>query len=187
MRIVKGANLAAERVEAAVHEWPLAPYRAKAGTDANHKAMLDYALRPEHTDAVAIGIAGHNAFDLAWAHLLAEARGVSEAVTFEMLQGMAPALARAVLAMTGRVVLYTPVVAPSDFDHALAYLFRRLEENAAGDNFLGAYWHMGDPAVFDASAPASTPPSPGATSSGAGPVVPATTPTRSATGARPAS
>ena len=149
VRIVKGANLAAERVEAAVRGWPLAPYGAKAGTDANHKAMLDYALRPEHTDAVAVGIAGHNAFDLAWAHLLAEARGVSEAVTFEMLQGMAPALARAVLAMTGRVVLYTPVVAPSDFDHTLAYLFRRLEENAAGDNFLGAYWHMGDGAVFE--------------------------------------
>ncbi len=60
VRIVKGANLAAERVEAAVRGWPLAPYGAKAGTDANHKAMLDYALRPEHTDAVAVGIAGHN-------------------------------------------------------------------------------------------------------------------------------
>jgi RHH-type transcriptional regulator, proline utilization regulon repressor / proline dehydrogenase / delta 1-pyrroline-5-carboxylate dehydrogenase len=148
VRIVKGANLAAERVEAAVRGWPLAPYGAKAGTDANHKAMLDYALRPEHTEAVSVGVAGHNLFDLAWAHLLAEARGVSEAVTFEMLQGMAPAVARAVLAATGRVVLYTPVVAPSDFDHALAYLFRRLEENAGGDNFLGSYAHLGDDAVF---------------------------------------
>ena len=149
VRIVKGANLAAERVEAAVRGWPLAPYGAKAGTDANHKAMLDYALWPEHAEAVSVGIAGHNVFDLAWAHLLAEARGVSEAVTFEMLQGMAPAIARAVLATTGRVVLYTPVVAPSDFDHALAYLFRRLEENAGGDNFLGAYAHLDDATVFE--------------------------------------
>ena len=148
VRIVKGANLAAERVEAALRGWPLAPYGAKAGTDANHKAMLDYALRPEHADALSVGIAGHNLFDLAWGHLLAEKRGVSEAVTFEMLQGMAPAVARVVLATTGRVVLYTPIVAPSDFDHALAYLFRRLEENAAGDNFLGAYAQLGDAAVF---------------------------------------
>jgi RHH-type proline utilization regulon transcriptional repressor/proline dehydrogenase/delta 1-pyrroline-5-carboxylate dehydrogenase len=138
VRIVKGANLAAERVDATIHEWPLAPYGSKAETDANHKAMLEYALRPEHTAAVQVGVAGHNLFDLAWAHLLADARGVSESVSFEMLQGMAPAAARVVLTTTGRVVLYTPVVDTADFDHALAYLFRRLEENAGGDNFLAA-------------------------------------------------
>ena len=145
VRIVKGANLAAERVDAAVHEWPLAPYGSKAETDANHKAMVEYALRPEHASALAVGVAGHNLFDLAWAHLLAEARGVSQSVSFEMLQGMAPAAARVVLAATGRVVLYTPVVDPADFDHALAYLFRRLEENAGGDNFLAALGEPGRP------------------------------------------
>ena len=138
VRIVKGANLAAERVDAVLHGWPLAPYATKAETDANHKAMVEYALRPEHADALAVGVAGHNLFDVAWAYLLAESRGVGRSVSFEMLQGMAPAAARAVLATTGRVVLYTPVVDPSDFDHALAYLFRRLEENAGGDNYLAA-------------------------------------------------
>ena len=147
VRIVKGANLAAERVDAVVHGWPLAPYATKAETDANHKAMIEYALRPEHTDALAVGVAGHNLFDLAWAHLLAESRGVSASVSFEMLQGMAPAAARVVLATTGRVVLYTPVVDPSDFDHALAYLFRRLEENAGGDNFLAALGASGPPGL----------------------------------------
>ena len=144
IRIVKGANLAAERVDAALHCWALAPYRSKAETDANHKAMIDYALSPEHTGALSVGVAGHNVFDLAWAHLLAESRGVSDAVSFEMLQGMAPALARAVLDTTGRVVLYAPVVNSDDFDHALAYLFRRLEENASGDNFLAALGGSGD-------------------------------------------
>ena len=57
VRIVKGANLAAERVDAVVHGWPLAPYATKAETDANHKAMIEYALRPEHTDALAVGVA----------------------------------------------------------------------------------------------------------------------------------
>jgi RHH-type proline utilization regulon transcriptional repressor/proline dehydrogenase/delta 1-pyrroline-5-carboxylate dehydrogenase len=156
VRIVKGANLGAERVDAALHGWGLAPYATKADTDANHKAMIEYALRPEHTDALTVGIAGHNLFDLAWAHLLASARGVEDAVSFEMLHGMAPALARTVQAETardgggsGRVVLYTPVVAPGDFDHALAYLFRRLEENAGGDNFLAALPDLGSAPVFE--------------------------------------
>jgi RHH-type proline utilization regulon transcriptional repressor/proline dehydrogenase/delta 1-pyrroline-5-carboxylate dehydrogenase len=159
VRIVKGANLAAERVDAALHGWGLAPYATKAATDANHKAMVEYALRPEHAGALSVGIAGHNLFDLAWAHLLASARGMDEAVSFEMLHGMAPALARAVLAATaqgvdagggtGRVVLYTPVVAPDDFDHALAYLFRRLEENAGGENFLAALPDLGSASAFE--------------------------------------
>ena len=148
VRIVKGANLAAERVDAAMHGWPLAPFGTKAGTDANHKAMLEYALRPEHVGALAVGVAGHNVFDLAWAHLLAEARGVQSSVTFELLQGMAPATARAVRDATGRVLLYTPVVAPADFDHALAYLFRRLEENAGGENFIAALADPDDAEAF---------------------------------------
>lgn len=39
---------------------------------------------------VRIGVAGHNLFDVAFAHLLAERRGVGSAVDFEMLIGMAP-------------------------------------------------------------------------------------------------
>ena len=148
VRIVKGANLAAERVDAAMHGWPLAPFGTKAGTDANHKAMLEFALRPEHEGALAVGVAGHNLFDLAWAHLLADARGVESSVTFEMLQGMAPASARAVRAATGSVLLYTPVVAPEDFDHALAYLFRRLEENAGGENFIATLGERHDEPAF---------------------------------------
>jgi RHH-type transcriptional regulator, proline utilization regulon repressor / proline dehydrogenase / delta 1-pyrroline-5-carboxylate dehydrogenase len=149
VRIVKGANLAAERVDAAMHGWPLAPFGSKAGTDANHKAMLEYALRPEHHGALAVGVAGHNLFDLAWAHLLADARNVGPTVSFEMLQGMAPALARSVRDTTGHVLLYTPVVAPGDFDHALAYLFRRLQENAGGENFIAALGDLQDDGVFE--------------------------------------
>ncbi len=148
VRIVKGANLAAERVEASLHGWPLAPYATKGGTDANHKAMLEYALRPGLGDALRVGVAGHNVFDLAWAHLMAEGRGVSDRVTFEMLQGMAPSIARVVREATGRVLLYTPVVASSDFDHAVAYLFRRLEENAGGENFLAALPDLGQAESF---------------------------------------
>lgn len=136
VRIVKGANLAMERVDAAMHGWAQAPFATKDDVDAHYKRMLDAALRRERTDAVRIGVASHNLFDVAWALHLAERRGVAGAVTVEMLQGMAPSLARTVRAEFDPLLLYTPVVAPGDFDAALTYLFRRLEENAGGENFL---------------------------------------------------
>ena len=136
IRLVKGANLAMERVDSATHGWVQAPYATKAEVDANYKRCLDWVLRPGRTGAVRIGVASHNLFDMAWAHLLAEARGVGGRVEFEMLHGMAPAQARTVLADTGGLLLYTPVVGRDDFDVAIGYLFRRLEENASADNFL---------------------------------------------------
>ncbi len=136
IRIVKGANLAMETVDAAMHGWTRAPYATKAETDRNYKRMLDWALTPARLTGVRIGVASHNLFDLAWARLLAQARGVTGSVEMEMLQGMAPGIARAVRDATGGVRLYTPVVAAAGFDSALAYLFRRLEENSTGENFL---------------------------------------------------
>ncbi|RMH77587.1 MAG: aldehyde dehydrogenase family protein, partial [Actinomyces sp.] len=82
------------------------------------------------------GLASHNLFDVAWARLLSVSRGVDDRIEFEMLQGMAPAHARTVRRESGGLLLYTPVVDPSDFDVAISYLFRRLEENAAADNFI---------------------------------------------------
>jgi len=149
VRIVKGANLAMERVDAAMHGWVQAPYATKAETDANYKRMIDASFDPARTDAVRIGLASHNLFDVAWAHLLADARGVADRVQFEMLQGMAPSLARTVRDVAGDLLLYTPVVAAADFSSALAYLFRRLEENSSGDNFLRHLFELGDdPAAF---------------------------------------
>ena len=125
-----------ERVEAAMRGWPQAPYATKAGTDANYKRCLDWVLTPERTASVRIGVASHNLFDVAWAALLAERRGVRPRVEFEMLEGMAPAQAE-LLRRDGRgVLLYTPAVAVEDFDVAISYLFRRLEENASDENFM---------------------------------------------------
>lgn len=142
VRVVKGANLAMEHVEAALHDWAQAPYATKPDVDANYVRMLDHALRPERAHAVRIGAASHNLFHVALAILLGRARGVSEALDIEMLQGMAPAEAAAVRDEVakdhGRVVLYTPVVRDEDFDVAISYLVRRLEENATEQNFLHA-------------------------------------------------
>ena len=136
IRLVKGANLAMERVEAAMHGWPQTPYDTKAETDANYKRCLDWVLTPERTGSVRIGVASHNLFDVAWADLLAARRGVRPRVEFEMLEGMAPTQAELLRADGRGVLLYTPAVAERDFDVAISYLFRRLEENASEDNFI---------------------------------------------------
>ncbi|MDQ0642868.1 proline dehydrogenase family protein [Microbacterium murale] len=150
IRLVKGANLAMERVDAVMHGWPLATYDTKLDTDANHLRLLDEALRPENTAAVRIGVAGHNLFGIAHAWLLAGERGVTEDVEFEMLLGMAQGQAQAVSRDVGSVLLYVPVVKPDEFDVAISYLVRRLEENAAPENFLSAAFHLhDDSALFE--------------------------------------
>ena len=150
VRVVKGANLPMERVDAELHGWPLATWRSKLDSDAHYKRVLDFALRPEHTAHVRIGVAGHNLFDLAFAWLLAGERGVREAMDVEMLLGMAPAQAEVVRREVGGLLLYTPVVHSSEFDVAIAYLVRRLEEGASTENFMSAVFDLGsDAALFE--------------------------------------
>src|SRR6185312_1951608 len=43
VRVVKGANLAMERVDAILHGWPLATWASKEQTDANYKRVLDWS------------------------------------------------------------------------------------------------------------------------------------------------
>ncbi|MEO6472184.1 MAG: bifunctional proline dehydrogenase/L-glutamate gamma-semialdehyde dehydrogenase, partial [Aeromicrobium sp.] len=150
VRVVKGANLAMERVDAIVHGWPQATYLNKQDSDTNYKRVLNYAFTPERMDAVRIGVAGQNLFDIAFAWLLAGRRSVRGAIDFEMLLGMAPAQAAAVRAEVGQLLLYTPVVHPEEFDVAISYLVRRLEENASPANFMSAVFELSsDEALFE--------------------------------------
>ena len=149
VRLVKGANLPMEHVEADLHGWPVATWSSKADTDTHYKRVLDFALRPEHAAHVRVGVAGHNLFDIAFAWLLAQRRGVTDAVEFEMLLGMAEGQAEAVRADVGGLLLYTPVVRASEFDVAIAYLVRRLEEGASQENFMSAVFELhDDPALL---------------------------------------
>ncbi|MET1052086.1 MAG: bifunctional proline dehydrogenase/L-glutamate gamma-semialdehyde dehydrogenase, partial [Mycetocola sp.] len=142
VRLVKGANLAMEGVDSAIHDWPTAPYDSKQDTDANYKRVLMWSLTPERSKNVRVGVAGHNLFDLAFAWLLAQNRGVTDGVEFEMLLGMATGQAAAVKRDVGNLLLYTPVVNPREFDVAISYLIRRLEENASQENFMSAVFEL---------------------------------------------
>jgi len=136
VRLVKGANLAMERVEAEVRGWPQAPYTSKAEVDASYKRLLDVLLEAGAGEGLRIGVASHNLFDVAWAVVRARARGALGRLDVEMLEGMAEGQAQAVAAALGRLVLYTPVARADDMTSAIAYLVRRLDENSAPENFL---------------------------------------------------
>jgi RHH-type proline utilization regulon transcriptional repressor/proline dehydrogenase/delta 1-pyrroline-5-carboxylate dehydrogenase len=136
LRIVKGANMEMERVEASLRGWPPAPFQTKRETDANYKRMLRYALEPEHARAVRVGIGSHNLFELAYGLVLARARGVEGCVHLEMLEGMANHQRRALFEEASDLLLYAPACRREDFIHAIGYLVRRLDENTGPDNFL---------------------------------------------------
>lgn len=136
IRIVKGANMEMERVEASIRGWPQAPYRSKIDTDANYKRMLRYGLRPENNQAVHLGVASHNLFDLAYAMVVAASQEGTERVQFEMLEGMANHQRRAMFELSRSVLLYAPACQREEFINAIGYLIRRLDENTGPDNFL---------------------------------------------------
>ncbi len=136
IRLVKGANLEMERVEASLRGWPQAPFKNKLDTDANFKRMLHEGMKPENIRAVRLGIASHNLFDLAYSLVLAEEGGVLDRVQFEMLEGMANHQRRALFELNRSMLLYAPATYQKDFIYAIGYLVRRLDENTGPENFL---------------------------------------------------
>ena len=144
VRIVKGANLAMEQVDAELHGWTQAPYGTKEEVDGSFKRLLDTCLDPQWDGALRVGVASHNLFDLAWALTLRDELPPDRRpmVDLEMLEGMVPAQSRAVRAAAGGLLLYCPVVRRNEIEASLAYLARRFDENTAPDNFLRAMFSL---------------------------------------------
>jgi RHH-type proline utilization regulon transcriptional repressor/proline dehydrogenase/delta 1-pyrroline-5-carboxylate dehydrogenase len=136
LRLVKGANLAMERVESSLRGWPVPILPTKADVDAHFKHMLRFACLPESIEAVRLGVGSHNVFDIAYALVLRERLARPEWLELEMLHGMAEPLRRAVQALTENVLVYVPAVEPEELQSAVAYLVRRFDENASEENFL---------------------------------------------------
>ncbi len=136
IRIVKGANMEMEQVESSIMNWPLAPYDNKLEVDANYKRMVCYGMLPENVKCVHMGIASHNLFELAFAYTVAKKYDATQYFTFELLEGMADHVRRAIQEISGDVLLYAPVAGREQFINAIGYLIRRLDENTAEENFL---------------------------------------------------
>lgn len=136
IRLVKGANLAMEKVYASLQGWEQTPYERKDLVDAHYKKMIDFAFQKERVQAVHIGIASHNLFDISYALIRRNQKNLHDYICFEMLQGMADHMSRVVQEFVGSVLLYTPAVKKEDVNNAIAYLVRRLDENTLPGNFL---------------------------------------------------
>ncbi|TWU29285.1 proline dehydrogenase family protein [Bythopirellula polymerisocia] len=136
IRLVKGANMEMEQVEASLHGWPQAPFQHKLDTDANYHRMLQFGMDRENLAAVHLGIASHNLFTLAYGLVLAVKQNALDCVQFEMLEGMANHQRRALFDLTQNVLLYAPACRQEDFINAIGYLVRRLDENTGKENFL---------------------------------------------------
>ncbi|MCB9730238.1 MAG: bifunctional proline dehydrogenase/L-glutamate gamma-semialdehyde dehydrogenase [Deltaproteobacteria bacterium] len=136
VRLVKGANLAMERVEASLHGWTPAPFGSKGETDAQMKRLIAWAVRPENAAVLRVGVGSHNVFDIAYTLVLRALAGTEEQVGIEMLAGMAEPLRRVVSEVAGGVLVYAPAVDASETEAAIAYLIRRLDENTGPDGFL---------------------------------------------------
>src|SRR5699024_3082179 len=137
-----------EQVDASLHGLTQAPLLSKEETDAQYKRMLLEALDPQKLEAVHLGVAGHNLFDVAFAHLLMRRRGIpagpgpGAGVECNMRAWMSPAHQAVVREATGTMLRYVPLVHPRHFDVAVSYLVRRLEENASSQNFLSAAFEL---------------------------------------------
>jgi RHH-type proline utilization regulon transcriptional repressor/proline dehydrogenase/delta 1-pyrroline-5-carboxylate dehydrogenase len=136
LRLVKGANLEMERVEASLRGWPQAPFLVKEDTDTNFHRMMQYGMQPEHLAVVRLGIASHNLFALAYALVLAARDDTFDRIQLEMLEGMANHQRRAVFELSRNLLLYAPACRQQDFVNAIGYLVRRLDENTGAENFL---------------------------------------------------
>jgi RHH-type transcriptional regulator, proline utilization regulon repressor / proline dehydrogenase / delta 1-pyrroline-5-carboxylate dehydrogenase len=148
LRIVKGANLAMERLEADQRGWLLPTFPNKLETDANYKRMLLRATEANNGASLHVGVASHNLFDLCFGLLLRATRSSEHQLEFELLEGMADSLCRALVDVGASVLVYAPFVAERELPSALAYLVRRLDENTASENFLrhGFDMRVGDQA-----------------------------------------
>ncbi|WP_149497919.1 bifunctional proline dehydrogenase/L-glutamate gamma-semialdehyde dehydrogenase [Roseiconus lacunae] len=159
VRLVKGANMEMERVEASLAGLPQTPFDQKVFTDANFKRMLRLLIEAAGAGHVRVGIASHNLFDISLAllwgartkridaqtplDLESETTGTAlDYMQFEMLEGMANHQRRALFESAPRMLLYAPACKREDFLNAIGYLIRRLDENTGPENFLRYSFHL---------------------------------------------
>lgn len=136
IRLVKGANMEMERVEASVGGHAQAPFHDKLHTDANYKRMLRRLIDAAGDGHVRVGVASHNLFDVALALVWGEQQNAAANMQIEMLEGMANHQRRALSDRGSEMLLYAPACRREGFLNAIGYLIRRLDENTGPQNFL---------------------------------------------------
>jgi proline dehydrogenase len=134
VRLVKGAYWDHESAEAQQRGWSVPVFEHKPESDRNYEALTRRLLdaRPR----VRVAIASHNLRSVAHAIAYGRLRGGDDSdLEIQVLRGLGDDLAAAVAAQGLRARIYSPV---GDLVAGMAYLVRRLLENASNDSFLFA-------------------------------------------------
>lgn len=138
---VKGAYLLKEQALASKNRWAQPTYLSKMETDSNFKRMLLHAMEKENLAVAKIGIGTHNIFDIAFALVLkAENQIEEDDLDFEMLEGALESVTEVVqLFLEKGVLLYCPAAYRNEFQRAVSYIGRRIEDATGEDNFLNRF------------------------------------------------
>ena len=132
VRLVKGAYREYETIVARQKGLEIPVFPRKSHTDANFERCVEIAL--ENHEHVTLAVGSHNVRSIAKALATAERLKVPrERYEFQMLYGMGEPIKRALLKMGFRVREYAPI---GELLPGMAYLVRRLLENASNEGFL---------------------------------------------------
>jgi RHH-type proline utilization regulon transcriptional repressor/proline dehydrogenase/delta 1-pyrroline-5-carboxylate dehydrogenase len=132
VRLVKGAYWDYEVIRAAQEDWPVPVHTEKDATDAQFEAATRQLLGA--APAVRLAVGSHNLRSHAHAEAVAEALGLpSGSVEHQTLYRTAEGTSRALAAMGWPARDYVPI---GELLPAMAYLARRILENASQSGFL---------------------------------------------------
>jgi RHH-type proline utilization regulon transcriptional repressor/proline dehydrogenase/delta 1-pyrroline-5-carboxylate dehydrogenase len=132
IRLVKGAYWEYETIVAKQKNWGVPVFPKKNHTDANFERCVEFALANHEHVSLAVG--SHNVRSIAKALATAERLKVPrDRYEFQMLYGMAEPVKRALRDMGFPVREYAPI---GELLPGMAYLVRRLLENASNEGFL---------------------------------------------------
>jgi len=132
IRLVKGAYWEYETIVARQKGWEIPVFPRKSHTDANFERCVEIAM--ENHEHVTLAVGSHNVRSIAKALETAERLKVPrDRYEFQMLYGMAEPIKRALMKMGFPVREYAPI---GELLPGMAYLVRRLLENASNEGFL---------------------------------------------------
>ena len=137
IRIVKGANMEMERVEASLRGWPLATVHRQA----RHRRQLPpHAARTACSRRISppCGSASRRTICSRWptAWCSPPRPGGSTACSSRCSKAWPTTSGGRSFELAGNLLLYAPACRQEDFINAIGYLIRRLDENTGPDNFL---------------------------------------------------
>lgn len=132
IRLVRGAYWDYETVIAKQNNWPCPVWKNKNETDYNYEKCLTLLLNSQHS--IDTAIATHNPRSIAFSMALIEKLNLNkDQFEFQMLYGMAEPLKPALVDLGYRLRIYVPF---GETLPGMAYLVRRLLENASGQSMI---------------------------------------------------